>query len=117
MLSIETLTKENWEEAVFQSDQLILVDFEMPWYRPDFLKEMAEVKFMEKWGGMVRMGLVDISKYPEIAIDSRVQEIPTLVLFDQGRPLRSFTGAARVRQMMERVFTLNGMKQLGILKD
>jgi len=117
MSAIEVFSEENWLEEVLQSDRLILVDFQAPWCKSVFLKEMAAEEFLEKWGVMVRVGIVDATRRPEIAIQCRIHEVPTLALFDRGRILKFCVGSLRVEEMIRHVFTFAGLKEIGVLSE
>jgi thioredoxin-like negative regulator of GroEL len=114
---IEIVAIKNWEEEVAQADSLVLVDFQAPWCQSVFRKEMAAEAFLDKWGGMVRVGTLDVSRYPEIALRYRIHEVPTLALFDRGRILKAYIGSLRVGDMAQHVFTFAGLKEIGVLSE
>lgn len=117
MRPIETLTSANWEEKVVESATLILVDFELPWCKTSFRQEIEEQDFQDKWGPMVRVGIVDVSRDVDIALCYRVQELPTLALFDGDKLLKAFTGSMRLQDMIRQIFTFDGLMKIGILSE
>jgi thioredoxin-like negative regulator of GroEL len=114
---IEIFTGENWKAEVFESYQLVLVDFQAPGYARYFLEELRAENFIEKWGTIVRIGSLDATRFTDVAFLNRVIELPTLALFDCGRVLKAFRGPTRVREMAHHVFTYAGLKEIGILSD
>jgi thioredoxin-like negative regulator of GroEL len=96
---------------------LVLVDFQAPWCATLFLEELGAEGFIEEWGNMVGIGTIDATRYSDLAIRYRIQEIPTIVLFDHGRVLKSFKGPSRVWEIARHVFTFQGLREIGVLTD
>lgn len=71
---------------------LVLVDFWSP--RSAACKQMMPVleKVVRGYGGKVRLVKMDIDAHPAIAGQLRVQSVPTVYAFRDGRPLDGFTG-------------------------
>jgi thioredoxin 1 len=117
MQFIETFTNENWEEQVVESNTLILVDFQLPWCKTSFRQEITELGFQDKWKPRVRVGIVDVSRDVDIALKYRIQEIPTLTLFDGDKLLKAFTGSMRLQDMIPHVSTLAGLKGVRVFSE
>jgi putative thioredoxin len=71
----------------------VLVDFWAAWCEP--CKKLTPIleKVVRSYGGKVRLVKIDIEKHPAIAGQLRVQSIPTVYAFRDGRPLDGFQGA------------------------
>jgi putative thioredoxin len=74
---------------------LVLVDFWATWCEP--CKQLTPVleKVVRSYGGKVRLVKLDTDKHPAIPQQLRVQSLPTVYAFKDGRPLDGFTGALR----------------------
>ena len=98
-MSVQTITKENFEAEVLQSDKSVLVDFWAPWCGPcrmvgPIVDEIAQER------ADIKVGKVNVDEQPELARQFSVSSIPTLVVVKDGRVMNQAIGARPKSQIM-----------------
>jgi len=101
--------KESFAEII-NGDTPVLVDFFAEWCAPcNMLKPELE-KLHRQMGDKIRIIKIDIDKSPAAANAFQVQSVPTMMLFQKGKPLWRQSGVLQASQLE------NIIKQKSILQ-
>ncbi len=90
-MSVKTFSEENFEEEVLKSEGTVLVDFYADWCGPckamsPIIDEIAEEVSNAK------VGKVNVDESSELAMKYNVASIPTIMVFKNGQPSKTFVG-------------------------
>ncbi|MDI9479729.1 MAG: thioredoxin TrxA [Syntrophomonadaceae bacterium] len=86
------VTKDNFDQEVLQSDQVVLVD----WWGPKCehcLELMPDIKDLaEKYRGKMKFCSVNVSGNRRLAISHKVLGLPAILFFSQGEKIDELSG-------------------------
>ncbi|MBR5646242.1 MAG: thioredoxin [Treponema sp.] len=86
-----TITSENFEKEVLQSDKPVLVDFWASWCGPCKMLAPVLSSFAEKHSE-IKIGKVNVDEQEALASQFDIMSIPTLILFKNGKPEKTTMG-------------------------
>lgn len=101
-----TLTSENFDTVIGQSDTPVLVDFWATWCGPCRMLAPVLVELAEAHEGELTVGKVNVDEERELAIRFHIESIPTLLLFREGRQVQTLVGY-RTRDELEQLLDLD----------
>jgi thioredoxin 1 len=89
----------NFQTEVLESKEPVLVDFWAPWCGPCRMIAPTVEEIANEYQGKVRVGKVNTDESRQSAISYRIQSIPTLLLFKDGKVADQLMGAVPKQQI------------------
>ncbi|MDP3996004.1 MAG: thioredoxin [bacterium] len=86
------LTDENFEKELTESEKPVLVDFFADWCPPCSILAPILEKVAEDLGGKFILVKVNVDTIPLTAKNFKIEKIPTVALFKNGKPVSGFVG-------------------------
>ena len=89
---------ENFNDII-NSEQLTLVDFFATWCGPCKMMHPVLEQLKDELGESISIIKIDVDKNNSLAMNYRVQSVPTLLLFRKGEMLWRQSGALRLNDL------------------
>lgn len=108
MSAIRHVSVGDFQAEVIESAVPVLVDFYADWCGPCRVLAPALEKLAGEFAGQVKIVKVNVDEEPELAGHFRVQSIPTLLAFRDGRLVDTLVGVGSPGQLRSVVARLTG---------
>ncbi len=99
----QTLTPENFQQEVLDSDVPVLVDFWASWCGPWNAVAPVLEDLAAEFDGKAKVAKVNVDDHQELANRYGVRALPTLLLFKQGEVVDTLIGAHPKGVLSERL--------------
>jgi thioredoxin 1 len=103
-MSVVTITNDNFQNEVINSEKPVLVDFWASWCGPCRMVSPVVDEIAEESAGKYKVGKINVDEQPELAAQFNVMSIPTLIVFKGGAAAKTSVGVrskADILSMLE----------------
>ncbi|CRK60698.1 Possible periplasmic thiredoxin [Alloactinosynnema sp. L-07] len=88
-----TVTDKSFADDVLMSDKPVLVDFWATWCGPCKMVAPVLEEIARDHPEKITVAKLDIDANPGIARDYQIMSVPTMVVFQNGKPVKTIVGA------------------------
>lgn len=92
-MSIEKITKKDFEKKVLKDEKVVVVKFSADWCHPCKVIEPHLEKLSKIYDGKIKFYEIDVEESSEIVNKFDIVNLPTLLIFKNGRIISSIVGA------------------------
>jgi len=97
------LTKDNFKKEVLDSDKPVLVDFWATWCMPCKMIAPIVNEISNEYNGKCKVAKLNIDDAMEIATKFGVMNIPTIILFKNGKEFTRIVGVASKESILRKI--------------
>ena len=98
-MSVVTITKENFQKEVVESEKRVLLDFWASWCGPCRMLSPVVDEIAEERTD-IKVGKVNVDEQQELAATFNVMSIPTLIVLDKGQVVNQSVGVRPKKQIL-----------------
>ncbi|MCP2168956.1 thioredoxin [Goodfellowiella coeruleoviolacea] len=88
-----TVTDKTFNDEVLASDKPVLVDFWATWCGPCKMVAPVLEEIASEHADKITIAKLDIDANPSTARDYQIMSVPTMMLFQGGKPVKQIVGA------------------------
>ena len=95
-----TVTSENFDEKVLNSDKPVVLDFWATWCGPCRMQAPIFEKAQQEAGDAAVFGKVNVDEQMDLALDFQVSSIPTIIIISGGEVIFRAVGVQTIEAIL-----------------
>lgn len=100
-MAVVTVTGDNFDSTVLNSDKPVLVDFWASWCGPCRMVSPIVDEIGNESDGRYKVGKINVDEEPDLAARFNVMSIPTLMVFKNGEPAQTSVGVRSKQDILQ----------------
>ena len=105
-MELVTITDDNFEQEVINSDKPVLIDFWAVWCGPCRMIAPIVEELATEYDGKVKIGKLDVDSNQQTSIKFGVRSIPTILIFKDGQIKETIIGAVPKKNIVDKLETV-----------
>ncbi len=105
-MSVNVFNENNFENDVLKSEGKVLVDFYADWCGPCKMMSPVIEKISDEIGDLAKVGKINVDENGSIAQEYNVMSIPTIMVFKNGNPVKTFIGVTDKNEIIDAIKSL-----------
>ena len=101
--SVVELSENNFEQEVTKAPTPVLVDMWAAWCGPCRMIAPVVEELAGTYQGKIKMSKLNVDEYPALAGQFRIMNIPTLLLFKEGKEADRIVGVVPKEELIRRI--------------
>ena len=101
--TVTEFSQDNFEQEVLKSDKPVLVDLWAAWCGPCRLIAPVIEELSSEYAGKAKIGKLNVDDHPQVAGRYGVMNIPTLLLFKEGKEVDRIVGVVPKEELARRI--------------
>ena len=100
-MEILKITGKNFEQEVLNSKTPVLIDFYADWCGPCKMMSPIIDEIAGELQEKAKVGKIHVDENQDLAIEYNVMSIPTIMIFKEGKPAKTFVGVRSKSEILE----------------